>query len=116
MSKFSNVSRISDEEEIPSAFVAKILQKLTNGGIVKPIRGKKGGYALLLPPNKITLLKIIEIMEGLPQINVCLTKEGACKRSKTCPFHKTCKEIQANFIKCLKSYNFTKILKNTGEQ
>ena len=114
--KISNVHRISEEEDIPTAFVAKILQRLHKGGIVEPVRGKKGGYALLIPPRKITLFKIIEIMEGIPEINICLSRKDACKRRPNCPFHKTCKEIQANLIKCLKSYTFTQIIKNTGEQ
>ena len=113
--RVSNVSRISEEEEIPTAFVAKILQRLHKGGIVGPIRGKKGGYVLLNPPRQITLFRIIEIMEGVPQINICLSREDACRRRPTCPFHKTCKEIQANLIKCLKSYTFTQIIKQTGD-
>ena len=113
--KVSNVNKISEEEEIPTAFVAKILQRLNKGGIVEPLRGKKGGYVLVSPPRKITLFRIIEIMEGVPEINICLSRKDACKRRPTCPFHKTCKEIQSNFIKCLKSYTFAKILKNTGD-
>jgi len=111
----SNVSRISEEEEIPNAFVAKILQRLNKGGIVEPVRGKKGGYLLLKPPRKITLFRIIGIMEGVPEINICLRKDDACKRRATCPFHTICKEIQSNLIKSLKSYTFTQILKNTGD-
>lgn len=114
--KVSNVSRISEEEEIPTAFVSKILQRLNKGGIVNPARGKKGGYTLMKPPGEITLFRIIEIMEGVPEINICLGRDDACRRHSNCPFHRTCKEIQSNLIKCLKSYTFTKILKNTGDR
>ncbi|RMF92512.1 MAG: Rrf2 family transcriptional regulator [Candidatus Schekmanbacteria bacterium] len=113
--KISNVATISEEEDIPTAFVAKILQRLTKGGIVEPIRGKKGGYKLKLAPSRITLFKVIEIMEGVPEINICLSNNFECHRKPTCPFHRVCKEIQENLIKCFKSYTFTKILKNTGE-
>lgn len=64
-------------QDTPKAFMIKIFQQLTKKGLVKSIRGSKGGYILAKSASRITLRDIIEGVEG-PDIFKSLfdTKNG----------------------------------------
>jgi Rrf2 family protein len=59
---------ISAEEDIPAHFLAKILQELVRSGLLASSRGPTGGFGLRVPADKISLLDMIDILEG-PQTN-----------------------------------------------
>src|SRR5512146_1111192 len=70
--KISFVTEISEEYKIPRSFLAKILQKLVKAKIVRSYRGVKGGFSLAKQARDITLLEVLEAIEGKICINVCL--------------------------------------------
>lgn len=55
---------IAERRSIPPNYLEQLLNQLTKAGIVKAVRGSKGGYQLALPPEEITFLQVWEIMEG----------------------------------------------------
>lgn len=55
---------IADEQNISAQFLVQILLQLKRAGLVRSIRGAGGGYHLAMDPNEISLLQIIEAMEG----------------------------------------------------
>ncbi len=57
-------SKISEFAGIPHRFTFKILRKLTHAGVTDSIRGKGGGYRLAKAPKNITLLELVEIIDG----------------------------------------------------
>ena len=65
------VNEIAKEQDIPKSFLAKILQKLAKAGIVESLRGVKGGFRLAKKPEDISLLDVVELMEGPVAMNVC---------------------------------------------
>lgn len=81
---------ISEDEHIPMRFVLKILRTLSQAGIVQSYRGVKGGYALARPPAEITMLDVIEAMEGPVRLNRCLISPEECNKRYTsrCPIHR----------------------------
>ena len=50
--------------DIPHEFLKQIFNQLGKAGIIKSTRGKKGGYELAMPPDQITVLQIVNILEG----------------------------------------------------
>src|SRR4051812_47623373 len=50
--------------DLPRVFFAKIFQDLVRGGILKSARGRGGGFAWATPPHDVTLMNIVEAMEG----------------------------------------------------
>ena len=63
------IKTIADKKKIPQKFLAQILNKLANAGIVKNTRGVNGGCKLNVPAEKISLLLVIETLEG--KISFC---------------------------------------------
>ena len=69
------IDEVSREEHIPRSFAAKIFQSLTKAGIVKSIRGTGGGFMLLRIAKDITVLEVIEAIEGKIAFQRCLAEE-----------------------------------------
>ncbi len=78
-------SEISRRLNLPSEFLSQILQKLTRAGILKSIRGVKGGYSLAKSSDKITFLDVIEAIDGKSHMLYCLTEDFEhCGRTGLC--------------------------------
>ena len=57
-------SKLAAEGDMPERFLLQILRNLVTHGILRSTRGVDGGYALTRPPEEISLLDIIEAIEG----------------------------------------------------
>jgi Rrf2 family protein len=69
---------------MPQDLLAKILQKLTREGLVVSQQGTKGGYRLARAADAISVVHVIEIVEGPPSLTQCFTDVGACDQFDTC--------------------------------
>ncbi len=58
------IKTIAERTAIPKYYLEQIFNRLVHFGIIKSVRGNKGGYQLALAPSQITLLQVIEILEG----------------------------------------------------
>lgn len=102
---------ISREMGIPKSFVAKILQKLARAGMVQSFRGIKGGFSLARDTKEITLLDVIETIEGAVTLNECAVNKNICGFSKTCPVHPVWIQVRREFVDILKKYNFHDLIR-----
>jgi Rrf2 family protein len=57
-------ARLAEYHGVPPAYLAKHLQALAQAGIVESVPGRKGGYRLSRPADEVTLLEVIEAVEG----------------------------------------------------
>ena len=55
---------VSKEYDIPLEYLLKILQQLVRANVLRSKRGPRGGFSLAKPTNKITMLEIIEAVDG----------------------------------------------------
>ena len=102
---FIPLEAIAAAEDLPTPFLAKVLQALTRVGIVEARRGAGGGFCLAKPPREITLLAIIEALEGPLALNCCLRGPGACPRQPICPVYAVWRRAQARLAEVLQSAN-----------
>ena len=58
------VNSIAREQKIPVSYLEQILNKLRRGGVIRSVRGSKGGYLLNRPKGEITVREIIEVLNG----------------------------------------------------
>ena len=107
------VEEISREMATPKSFVAKILQKLVKAGIVKSFRGVKGGFQLNRPPKDITILDVIEAIEGVVALNACAVDSSVCGFSKTCGVHTVWVTLRHELNELMKKHNFADIAEAT---
>ena len=85
--KFIPIHQIAEELDLSFHFLTKILQKLTDTGIMKSFRGPNGGVGLARPANTIFLLDIIEAMDGLNVFEKCVLGLPSCDERHPCPLH-----------------------------
>ena len=59
------IRQIAAQQNIPDRYLEQLLATLRRGGVVKSLRGARGGYVLAREPWKITLLEVLNCLEGL---------------------------------------------------
>lgn len=77
------IDDISKGERIPKGFLAKILQSLAKAGHIRSRQGARGGFTLARSPEQITVLEVIETIEGKIAFQRCLEENG-CERADSC--------------------------------
>lgn len=99
---------ISEETCVSLRFSLKILRKLVSNGIVKSFKGTQGGYELAKSPAEISIMDVIETVEGKYQLSRCLAPEYGCSRgmSGQCRYQRIFDEISLDVEKKLASYTF----------
>ena len=75
---------VAQRQNISEKYLWQVIKPLKQAGFIKTIRGAKGGFALALPPEKITVNDIVSVLEGNPLIIECAASPGACPRSADC--------------------------------
>ena len=103
------VEEIAVARGIPRAYLSKLLQNLARKGLLKSYRGQEGGFALARQARDITLLEIIEAIEGQICFNECLVGNGICDREELWPGHDIWKECLNKFTKTLGSYSIASV-------
>ena len=83
-----SVREAAEAQDVPYAFARSIQHDLVQQGVIKTIRGAKGGMVLDVDPEKFTLYQLIESVQGPVSVAVCSNDEGWCPKSKNCKFHK----------------------------
>ena len=82
--EFAMVKNIAAEEQIPSHFLAKILQQLARKGLLKSSKGPTGGFCLKVPAKKLKLIDIVEAVDGLGALDECAGGDPECTSTASC--------------------------------
>lgn len=72
---------------VPRAIVRRVVTRLGNAGLLTSTRGVGGGIALARPPAEISLLDVVEAMEGSPILNACVRDPQECPLMEQCTVH-----------------------------
>ncbi len=103
-------SLIAEEQKIPAAFLAKIISQLSIAGFLQTSRGARGGVRLARPPKDITLLEVIEAIDGPIQLNECVGNKGWCSFDDNCPLRPVWCDAQEELVNRLKGTNFADMI------
>lgn len=79
--------RISDAMAIPVRFLPQVLADLGRAGLVEATAGRSGGYRLARDPATISLLDVIEAVEGDSRRRSCVLRGGPCGQDGDCDVH-----------------------------
>ena len=105
----AQISDISRRWGIPETFLRKIVARLSHGGLVKSHRGVGGGISIARPPEQISLLEVLDEMEGPMALNRCLIEPLFCSRTKSCVVHGVWCEAQDMLRNLLASRSFAEL-------
>lgn len=104
---------IAEAEDIPPDYVPKVLRGLVRAGLLRSHRGKTGGFSLARRPEDISLLDVIQALEGYPVLNRCLLRPGECPRDKRCPVHRVWLKARDTFLDYLRGATIASLLAET---
>jgi Rrf2 family protein len=90
--RYTMVKTIAEQENIPTHFLAKILQQLARKGLLRSSKGPQGGFVLNMPAEEIRLLDIVEALDGMPS-----------QQPDTCAVHKEWMALQEQILDYLKA-------------
>jgi Rrf2 family protein len=109
------VGDIASAEDLPSSYLAKIFQSLVKKGILRSHRGAKGGFSLDRPPEDITLLEVIEAVDGPIELSPCLVPSQGCEKMDTCSLYPVLAETQKRMRQVLGSKTFDLLAAHDGD-
>jgi len=88
-----NLDSICARRNLPKQYLVKLFASLTRAGLISPVRGKHGGYLLMREPRQISILEIIEAVEGPIVLNYCLHDPPQCDEIG-CPMREVWAQLQ----------------------
>jgi Rrf2 family protein len=104
-------SQIADTKKIPSSFLAKIISQLSIAGLIHTSRGARGGVSLARDPSEITILDVVEAIDGPIALNDCTLDPHQCTFGEQCPIRPLWCDTQAELVAKLKKTTFSQVLK-----
>lgn len=78
------LNQIAEKQGISAKYLVHLLASLRTAGLVKAVRGARGGYLIDRAPSKIKLSEIFRALEGSPAPLECVDDPTACPKSKLC--------------------------------
>jgi len=114
----TGIKKISSDLDLPTPFLAKILQQLAKQKILSSTKGPHGGFSLLRDPKKITVYDIVNTIDGDDIFTNCLMHSGPCNTEnegrKPCPLHDDYSKARIERIKVFRGKTIYDLV-HTGE-
>jgi len=95
------IRQIASELGFPEHYLGKVLQDLAKKQVIKSAKGPHGGFYIDEKDMDISLLSLIDAIEGLQFFNTCGLGLHECNEEKPCPIHKDYQIVKGNFYKIL---------------
>jgi Rrf2 family protein len=112
----ATTSSIAKEQRIPPSFLAKIISQLSVAGLVHTSRGARGGVTLARDPKDISLLDVVEAIDGPIQLHDCVAQGVVCAFGDHCPIRSVWYEVQDELVARLRRTDFAQLLAKARQQ
>ena len=109
-------SAIARATDVPEAYLAKILQHLVKARLIRSRPGVHGGFESSRSPLTLSMLEVIEAVDGPAAIMACLPDEDACERSPWCEVRVVLLEAQAEMLKVLRAATVSRLAQRSFER
>ena len=108
------LSEIAKAVDGPEQFLSKVLQQLVRAQLLASHRGGRGGFELALPPAEMSMLRVIEAIDGPTALNACLGSDGSCARHTWCAAHAVWTEAQDAMMRKLRGADLAYLAHESG--
>lgn len=108
--KRAATGQIAKEKSIPPSFLAKIVSQLSVAGLLQTSRGARGGVSLAKSAEAISLLDVIEAIDGPILLNDCVGESLTCTFDDTCPLKPIWCDAQKMLVDHLSQANFAQFV------
>ena len=105
--------RLAADGKMPERFLLQILRNLVAHGILESTRGVEGGYTLDRAPEDISVLEVIEAIDGPIMLNECVGDTTTCTFDEQCPLRPVWCEAQNDLVAKLRGTTFEQMLEQS---
>ena len=102
---------IAESQQISEKFLSRIVVTLRRRGLLRSARGNVGGFRLAKSPDDISLLDVIEAVQGPLAILDCLAPGATCPRRRTCLARRVWLDVNASFVATLAKISLASVLR-----
>ena len=102
---------IIKRERVSKKYLEQIVYRLMTAGLVKSVRGPKGGYVLTRSPDKVRLIDLYNVLEKPVVLVPCLAEPKSCALVKTCAAREMWKSMQTNMEMMMKKNTLKSLAK-----
>ncbi len=107
---------IAESQQISEKYISRLIIDLRRAGMVRSIRGAKGGFRIAKNPKEVTLLDIVEVMEGPLSIVDCVRAPEKCPRNHGCVTRETWDNLNADIRESMRKVTLLDIIENDRKQ
>jgi Rrf2 family protein len=107
-------SQIVKATEVSGHFLSKVLQQLVRARLIHSQRGSGGGYTLTAQAASVSLLDVVQAMDGPIHLNQCIEEGPSSERRAWCPAHQVWAEAQATITNVLGSASMASLASQAG--
>lgn len=100
---------IAEHLDVPSAYLAKIMQNLCKGNLLYSFRGRLGGFCLREDAEKTDLMQVLILTEGSGFTDDCVLGLKVCSDETACPMHARWKPIKEKVVSMLHEQTLEKL-------
>lgn len=106
-------SGIAQATGVAEPFLLKVLRLLVRSRLVRARRGVGGGFQLAHPPEQISMLRVIEAIDGPIDCGTCLVDDHPCDRKPWCAVHSVLAEMHQQSITLLKGTSVDRLRRDS---
>lgn len=110
------IASIAKRQNISEGYLEQIMAKLKKAGIVRGVRGPKGGYILAKNPEELTCGEILRVLEGDKEPVECAGLDGSCPDKAGCATKKLWKKINDNYNEIMDAATLASLIDNNTAQ
>ncbi|MCE5207595.1 MAG: Rrf2 family transcriptional regulator [Chloroflexi bacterium] len=108
----ASTSQIAEQKHIPPSFLAKIISQLSIAGLIHTSRGARGGVSLARPADQISVMEVVEAIDGPIALNQCtFSSLETCPFGDNCPVREMWMDAQCHLVEKLKNTTFNDFIK-----
>ena len=105
------LNEISERQGISAKYLWQIVNQLKTAGLVRGVRGPRGGYVMVKEPESITLLDLVQVLEGPVALVECIGGAEDCTRADGCVAQTVWAEVNRATCDALKSITLAEVLR-----
>ncbi len=103
---------IAESQQISPKYISRLIIDLRRAGLVRSIRGSKGGFRLAQKPEAVTLLEVMEVMEGPLSIVDCVQSPRRCERNEACVTREIWNRVNTEIRESMRKITLQEIIDN----
>ncbi len=111
-----DLREIAAKQDISIKYLEQVIIPLRTAGLIKSVRGSRGGYSLAKHPSEVCLNDVVETLEGPINLVDCISDPEACKRSSICVTRDVWSDVSEALHRVLKSITLEEMVRRKIEK